>query len=263
MQSQLNNGRIPHAGNVAGFAVPYTVGIQQSVANATISAPFRETVGSRDFLCTQIGIMSTEEFDISIRDVAQGENLTSDRINTRSLVGTSAQPFRLPKSWLFGANSQIEIVAENLSANTDVIFIVFQGVAIPENLLHAIPTEIRERHYLPYFIPLINATVNAQTSSTTSPSVTVGHRTFYWTHIGTHAPTVEMTILARESASGEGVMRDRVHSEALSSTEDVPYRFEQPFPVVGSSAIFGEVENLHASTNERLSLTVGGYIDRR
>ena len=139
MQSSITSPFIPPLGDAAKGLVPFIIPFNITVAATTISPQTRQPIGSRSFLLTAIGFRSTEQFVVSIRDTGIGENFTGeDRVNTRTISGDQWQAFVLPKPYLFRPNAQIEIVAENLSGNSDTLRVSFIGQGVPSALLSSI-----------------------------------------------------------------------------------------------------------------------------
>lgn len=254
------NDSIPPLGDVDANFVPYALTLTQNVTAGAISNPFRDSVGARAFLARAIGIESTEEFEISLRDVGAGEEWFSERTNTRTIISVDGDPFFLPIPWLFGAGSEVEAVANNLGGSDDDIRITLFGHAIPSNLINRVSQRILSRRYLPYFLMVDKDTVNAGVVGRTTPTTRVGPRDFYWTHTGVHAENVEFSVFIRDINSNSAFMRDRIHRDTLVGTRGMAkfggWRF------AAQSSVEAELENLDAVTDERINLTLAGYIDR-
>lgn len=254
--------RFPHqTGDIAANLVPHHLYLERAIAAATVSPPFVQPIGSRDFLWTHIGFRSVYENAVSIRDTGTGEQFTSDRINTRTIVGNQLEFFRLPMPWLFLANSQVECVTENLDAgNADTVRIVLRGYGVPSNMALAVPSEIRRRRWLPYFLQIFGASVTAASVASTTPSKPVGSRDFHWTHLGAHSPSVQFKLFLRDIGSGEAFMNARADARSIVGQDDYPQLFG--WKCNGKSGIYADVENLAAATDQRIDVTAIGYTDR-
>jgi len=253
--------RTPQMGDAAANLVPHHLYMEQAVVKATVSGSFVQPIGSRDFLWTHIGFRSAYEAAVSIRDTGTGEQFTSDRINTRTIVGNQLEFFRLPIPWLFLANSQVECVAENLdSTNDDTIRIVLRGFGVPSSMALAVPSEVRRRRWMPYFLQVFGASVTAASVASTTPSKPVGSRDFHWTHLGAHSPSVQFKLFLRDIGSGEAFMNARTDARAIVGQDDYPQGFS--WKCNGKSGIYADIENLAAATNQRIDVTAIGYTDR-
>jgi hypothetical protein len=255
--------RVPQSGDAAANLVPHHLYMEQTVAAATIGAAFVQPIGSRDFLWTHIGFHSAYEGLVSIRDTGTGEQFTSDRINTRSIVGNQLSFFRLPLPWLFLANSQVECVYENLDAgNGDTMKIVLRGLGVPSSMALAVPSEVRRRRWLPYFLQVFGAAVTHGTVGSTTPSKPVGSRDFHWTHLGLHAPATisAWKVFLRDVGSGEAFMNARTDAESIVGQDHYPQAFG--WKINGKSGIYADVENNDSADDLRFDVTAIGYTDR-
>jgi len=262
MKSSINSPLIPPLGDAAKGLVPFIIPFNITVGATTISPQTRQPIGSRSFLWHAIGFRSTEQFVVSLRDTGIGENFTGeDRVNTRTISGDQWKAFVLPRPYLFLPNAQIEIVAENLSGNSDTLRVSFIGQGVPSALLGSLPLDIQKSRFTPYFLRVFGATVNNGATGSTTPATPTGVRPFTLTHIGFHAPTVQSLFLLRDVASHETFMLDRVDAQSIFGEDQVPYALGVEWPISGGSALYADVENLHASTNERIDLTAIGYVD--
>lgn len=261
--SSIDSPVISPTGDAAKGLVPFMIPFDIVVAATTISTQQRQPIGSRSFLLNAIGFRSTEQFLVSIRDTGIGEHFTGeDRVNTRTISGNQMQAFILPRPYLFHPNSQIEIVAENLGAGQDTLRASFIGQGVPSALVGSLPPNIQSSRFMPYFLRVFGALVNNGATGSTTPATSVGVRPFVLTHIGFHAPSVQARFLMRDVAAHENFMLDRVDVQGLLGQDQEPFRLGAEWVVSGGSALYADVENLDAATNERIDLTAIGYIDR-
>ena len=263
MQSSLTSPLIRPTGDSAKGLVPYIIPFNITVGATTISPQTRQPIGSRSFLFRAIGFRSTEQFVVSIRDTGIGEDFTGpDRVNTRTISGNQWQAFTLPVPYLFRPSSQVEIVAENLSGNSDTLRVAFIGQGVPSALVSSLSPDIQKGRFTPHFLRVFGASVANGATGTTTPATPVGVRPFHLTHIGHHAPTVQTLINLRDVADQETFMLDRVDAQAIFGEDQVPFSLGVEWIISGSSALHADIENLDGATTERLDLTAIGYVDR-
>ena len=131
-----------------------------------------------------------------------------------------------------------------------------------QQILSSLPMDIQKSRFTPYFLRVFGATVNNGATGSTTPATPTGVRPFALTHLGFHAPTVQALFMLRDVASHENFMLDRVDAQSMFGEDQVPYRLGVEWVISGGSALYADVENLHASTNERIDLTAIGYVDR-
>ncbi|MCH8290261.1 hypothetical protein IH992_04055 [Candidatus Poribacteria bacterium] len=239
-----------------GFT-PYVFTLEDTLAATTLGQAQRVFVGGEDFLAYEICFRSTQQFKFSWRDVAQSEQFTPISINTRSLVGSGVWSFKLPVPWLFGAGTQIEMIAENLGGSGDTLRMTIKGVVVPQNMRGLLPQEILDRKFSPLFVMLYDVSIGNGVIASTTPNVSIGSRDFTWTGLGLFAVTEPFKFRVRD-VNQLSLFEERTDYEALLGADGVPWIFTQELTLSRNSAIFAELENIGVGADIPF-LTAIGY----